>query len=107
MADEQKPKQEVISIIVRDQQGNTAFASEVTFKVKPTTKFSKIIDAYCAKKAIDSSTIRFMFDGNRIQKDSTPQELEMEDSDIVDALVEQIGGAVCCSPVSSSSSWHF
>jgi small ubiquitin-related modifier len=36
--------------------------------------------------------IRFLFDGERIQPNSTPAQLEMEDEDEIDAMVEQHGG---------------
>ncbi len=46
-------KAETINIVVRDQTGG-----EVHFKVKPQTKFSKVIDAYCSKKAVSPDTMR-------------------------------------------------
>eukprot|EP00798_Chlamydomonas_sp_ICE-L_P021030 gene21030-27899_t len=79
---EQKTKQEVINIVVKDQSG-----TEVTFKVKPSTKFGKIMDAYCTKKALDPNTVKFLFDGTKIQRDKTPLELEIEDGDNVDANI--------------------
>mmetsp|Transcript_13915 Transcript_13915/g.30053 ORF Transcript_13915/g.30053 Transcript_13915/m.30053 type:complete len:98 (-) Transcript_13915:352-645(-) len=79
--------QQTISIAVRDQAG-----TEVFFKVKPQTKFQKVFEAYCQKKAVDINSIRFVYDGVRISKDSSPVELGMEDGDVVDAVVEQVGG---------------
>jgi small ubiquitin-related modifier len=55
-------------------------------------QFTKVFDAYCSKKAITAASIKFLFDGNRIQADETPSQLDMADGDIVDALVEQVGG---------------
>jgi len=80
-------KNETISIVVRDQTGG-----EVHFKVKPHTKFAKVFDAYCSKKAVGADTIRFMFDGSRLTREQTPAELEMADEDVIDAVVEQLGG---------------
>ncbi|KAG1681636.1 hypothetical protein FOA52_014145 [Chlamydomonas sp. UWO 241] len=79
-------KAETINVLVRDQTGG-----EVHFKVKPQTKFGKVMDAYCNKKAVDPASMRFMFDGSRIQKEHTPAQLDMEDGDVVDAVVEQLG----------------
>mmetsp|Transcript_29833 Transcript_29833/g.47976 ORF Transcript_29833/g.47976 Transcript_29833/m.47976 type:complete len:93 (+) Transcript_29833:2-280(+) len=68
-------------------------SSEVQFKVKDTIKFQKIFDAYCAKKGIDDQqAVRFRFDGHRLEKEKTPKEVEMEDGDIIDVFVEQLGG---------------
>ena len=78
---------QTVNIIVRDQQGG-----EVHFKVKPNTKFTKVFDAYCNKKAVAIDAYTFMFDGVRVQKDQTPNELEMSDSDVIDALMTQLGG---------------
>ncbi|WIA14529.1 hypothetical protein OEZ85_003048 [Tetradesmus obliquus] len=85
-----QPKQEgqVINLIVKDQQG-----SEVHFKVKSHTKLEKVMKAYCDKKAIEQTAVRFVFDGQRVNPQSTPQNLGMEDGDIIDCFMEQIGGS--------------
>ncbi|GAX73746.1 hypothetical protein CEUSTIGMA_g12692.t1 [Chlamydomonas eustigma] len=94
MADQMKQEEgtapapaETINIIVRDQSGG-----EVHFKVKPHTKFTKVFDAYCSKKAIVKDSIKFLFDGQRIGSDQSPRELDMSDGDMVDAVIEQLGG---------------
>ena len=38
-------------------------------------------------------SVRFLFDGNRISPNQTPEELDMEDNDVIDVMVEQQGGA--------------
>ncbi|KAK9814255.1 hypothetical protein WJX72_003009 [[Myrmecia] bisecta] len=88
---ETKPKveggSETIQLKVKDQTGG-----EVHFKVKTTTKFEKIMQAYCQKKSIDMAGMRFLFEGTRINNTSTPADLGMEDDDIIDAVMEQVGG---------------
>ena len=42
------------------------------------------------------SSVRFLFDGNRVNPNQTPQELEMEDGDVIDVMVEQQGGGAAC-----------
>jgi small ubiquitin-related modifier len=80
---ETKPKVEagaedgIISVRVKDQTGG-----EVVFKVKKTTKFSRILDAFCQKKAWDATQVRFVFDGQRLNRDATPEELDMESGDV-------------------------
>ena len=66
--------------------------TEVYFKVKKTTKLKKLMDAYCARVGKEAGSIRFLFDGDRIQEDATPDQLGMEDEDEIDAMVEQQGG---------------
>ncbi len=87
MADE-KPGNEHLSLKVKAQDGN-----EVFFKVKRTTQFHKVMGAYCKKVGADMESVRFLFDGQRLQPNQTPQEVGMEDEDVIDAMVMQTGGA--------------
>lgn len=88
-----KSKAEVkhLNIKVKSPTGN-----EVFFKVKPTTQFSKVMKAYCAKIGATPKSVRFLFDGVRIREEQTPQDLELEDEDEIDAMVEQMGGGLSC-----------
>lgn len=88
---ETKPKVEggqALQLVVKDQNG-----TEVHFRVKTKTKFEKIIAAYCQKKGIDASSIRFVHEGQRVQRHDTPEDLGMEDNDSIDAITEQTGGS--------------
>ncbi|KAG7669309.1 hypothetical protein Ndes2526B_g05613 [Nannochloris sp. 'desiccata'] len=92
--EETKPKLEggsdaVISLKVKDQAGG-----EVVFKIKATTKFGRVLDAYCQKKAWDVAQVRFVFDGERVKPEQTPQEIGLEDGDCIDAILEQLGGCL-------------
>ena len=55
-------------------------------------QFNKVFDAYCSKKAVSAESIKFLFDGERIRPDQSPVQLEMADGDVIDAVVEQVGG---------------
>merc|ERR1719317_103628 len=76
-----------LNLKVKSQDGN-----EVYFKVKKTTQLGKLMNAYCSRVGKDMSTVRFLFDGERIQNEATPEQLDMEDEDEIDAMVEQHGG---------------
>ncbi|KAJ7187149.1 ubiquitin-related domain-containing protein [Mycena filopes] len=65
---------------------------EVFFKIKRSTKLSKLQGAYASKVGKDVGSIRFLYDGSRINDDDTPMSLEMEDNDTIDVMVEQVGG---------------
>ncbi|TFK51262.1 ubiquitin-like protein [Heliocybe sulcata] len=71
----------------------TSSGEEVFFKIKRNTKLSKLQAAYAAKVGKDVGSIRFLYDGQRINEDDTPASLEMEDSDTIDVMVEQVGGS--------------
>ncbi|KAI0710692.1 ubiquitin-related domain-containing protein [Earliella scabrosa] len=66
---------------------------EVFFKIKRNTKLSKLQGAYANKVGKDVSSIRFLYDGERISDDDTPASLGMEDNDTIDVMVEQVGGS--------------
>jgi len=76
-----------INLRVVSQDGN-----EVYFKIKKQTALRKLMDAYCQRQGVDATSIRFLYDGQRIQAEQTPKELEMEDNDIIDAVLQQTGG---------------
>lgn len=86
MADESnvdvKPKLEqdddgTLSIKVRDQSNG-----EVVFKVKRTTKFKRVLDAFCSKKSWNAEQVRFIFDGQRVMEEHTPDDLGLENGDV-------------------------
>jgi Ubiquitin-2 like Rad60 SUMO-like len=77
----------------------------VYFKIKKQTPLRKLMDAYCQRQGISPNSIRFLYDGQRIQAERTPKEvcssttqhilvvthtfplqLDMEDSDIIGML---------------------
>jgi len=73
---------------VVDQEG-----SEVYFKIKRSTPLRKLMEAYCQRQAKSLDSIRFLYDGQRVQADSTPEQMDMEDNDIIDAVLQQTGGS--------------
>ncbi|KAI7833330.1 ubiquitin-related domain-containing protein [Kickxella alabastrina] len=85
---DEKPETEHINIKVV-----AADSSEVMFKIKRKTKLSKLMQAYCSRAGQAFGTVRFLVDGQRINGDNTPEELEMEDGDSIDAMTEQVGGS--------------
>ncbi|CAA3031966.1 small ubiquitin-related modifier 1-like [Olea europaea subsp. europaea] len=77
-----------ISLRVQNQVGN-----EVLFRIKRSSPLQSLMDGYCDKLATHFDTFVFLFDGSRISGSQTPDELEMEDEDVIDAMVYQNGGA--------------
>ncbi|CAF0736573.1 unnamed protein product [Rotaria sordida] len=66
--------------------------SEVHFKVKMTTSMGKLKKSYAERQGVGVATLRFLFDGKRINDDETPKQLEMEDNDTIEVYQEQVGG---------------
>lgn len=78
-----------LNLKVKAQDG-----SEVFFKVKRTTQFRKLMDAYCARMGVAGGNFRFLFDGDRLRPEQTPADCDMEDEDEIDAFREQTGGCL-------------
>ncbi|KAL8692436.1 MAG: hypothetical protein Q9218_002536 [Villophora microphyllina] len=74
---DEPPKTEHLNIKVTDNN------NEVFFKIKRTTALSKLMNAFCERQGKNLSTVRFLFDGAR---------LEMADGDTLEVHQEQIGG---------------
>ena len=47
--------------------------------------------AWCQRQGVSPNSVRFLFDGMRINNRQTPYELDMEDGDIIDVMIEQQG----------------
>lgn len=56
-----------LEIKFEDQHGNST-----AFKLKPTTPLKKAMDVYCARHDAERRTLRFLFEGNRVQEGDTP-----------------------------------
>jgi small ubiquitin-related modifier len=52
----------------------------------------KVFVAYASKKGVAPNSLRFLLDGDRIKGDQTPDDLDLQDGDQVDAVLEQVGG---------------
>jgi small ubiquitin-related modifier len=72
----------LLNIKVMSADGN-----EVYFKVKKTTKMGKVFKAYCQKLNLFVDCVRFLFDGVRVNDNQTPDELDMEGDEEIDALM--------------------
>ena len=44
----------------------------MNFKIKPTTKLGKVMSAFCDRQGMNMDTVRFYFDGVRVEKEMTP-----------------------------------
>ena len=64
----------------------------VQFKIKRNTPLRKLINAYCDRCRLAQNTIRFMFDGSRIDETDTPKSMDMEDGDTIEVFTQQTGG---------------
>merc|ERR1712226_1310500 len=67
-------------------------SNEIDFCVKMTTQMGKLKKSYSERVGVPVSSLRFLFDGRRINDDETPKQLEMEQDDVIEVYQEQTGG---------------
>lgn len=77
-----------LSVKVRSNVGD----NEVIYRIKYTTILDKVMRSFSQKMGVRYGTFRFIFDGDRLNPNDTPQKLEMDDLDVIDAFVRQQGG---------------
>jgi len=52
----------------------------------------KLKKSYSERVGVPVTSLRFLFDGRRINDDETPKQLEMENDDVIEVYQEQTGG---------------
>jgi hypothetical protein len=65
--DEAPQQSEHLNIKVTDNN------NEVFFKIKRTTQLKKLMDAFCDRQGKSFSTVRFLFDGTRVNPTDNPE----------------------------------
>uniref|UniRef100_A0A0M3IJE4 Small ubiquitin-related modifier n=1 Tax=Ascaris lumbricoides TaxID=6252 RepID=A0A0M3IJE4_ASCLU len=59
-------------------------SNEVHFRVKYGTSLVKLKKSYADRTGVVVESLRFLFDGRRINDDDTPKTLEMEEDDVIE-----------------------
>ncbi|KAJ8100755.1 ubiquitin-related domain-containing protein [Lipomyces tetrasporus] len=67
--------------------------NEVFFRIRKSTALKKLMDTFCERQGKARSSLRFLYDGERINETDTPDALGMQDGDTLEVHQEQIGGA--------------
>ncbi|KIN99246.1 hypothetical protein M404DRAFT_819622 [Pisolithus tinctorius Marx 270] len=68
---------------------------DITVKVKQNMPFQKIFDAAEKRFGKEPGTFKFVFEGKRLNPRETPASVGMENGDMIDAMLEQLGGGAC------------
>ncbi|KAL5705262.1 hypothetical protein ACHQM5_023590 [Ranunculus cassubicifolius] len=87
----EKERENYIRLKVKNQHDKNKDAVFV-MKMRKTTKLKKLMATYSDHLQMDFGEISFVFDGRRIKDDQTPNDLEMEEGDIIDAMLYMCGG---------------
>ncbi|KAI5780525.1 ubiquitin-related domain-containing protein [Geopyxis carbonaria] len=64
----QGPKEESEHLNIKVTDGN----NEVFFKIKRSTQLKKLMDAFCGRQGKSQNSVRFLFDGTRVQGSDSP-----------------------------------
>ncbi|KAG7534303.1 Ubiquitin-like domain superfamily [Arabidopsis thaliana x Arabidopsis arenosa] len=88
--DDKKPidQEQEAHVILKD-------GDEVLFKNKKSTPLRKLMYVYCDRRGLNLDAFAFIFDKyefRRIRGTETPDELDMEDGDVIYACHSQGGG---------------
>lgn len=52
------------------------------------------MEAFAKRQGTSPDTMRFLVDGGRVHADQTPEDLDMDDGDTIEAHRAQIGGCL-------------
>ena len=52
-------------------------SNEVFFKIKRTTQLKKLMDAFCERQGKTLQSVRFLFDGTRVQPTDSPESVSL------------------------------
>ncbi|GKC31743.1 small ubiquitin-related modifier 1-like protein [Tanacetum coccineum] len=63
--------------------------NEDFFRIERSTQLKKLVSAYCDRKSVEINSIAFLFDGRHLRGEHTLDELEMEEGDVIDAMLHQ------------------
>jgi hypothetical protein len=73
--------------LIRDQHGTKTF-----FKIRRDIKLSKVFSAYSKRRGVEVTSLRFTFEGQRLDENDTPGKLDISEGDQIDVFQEQTGG---------------
>ena len=51
--------------------------------VRSDTKFAQVFDAYCVSQGRARDSVKFLFDGDVVQPNATPAQLDIDEDDMV------------------------
>ena len=52
--------------------------NEVFFKIKRTTQLKKLMDAFCERQGKSAGSVRFLFDGTRVNPTDNPDSVSVQ-----------------------------
>ena len=69
-----------LKVVIHGQEDS----SEIRFRVKKTKQMQKLKKSYAESVGFPVTSLRFLFDGRRINDNETPKALDMEQDDVIE-----------------------
>ena len=66
------------------------------FRVHRCARLEKVFKLFSEMKGVRLSSLRFLWNGDRVYGHETAADLELKEGDDIDCLLEQIGGGEDC-----------
>lgn len=76
-------------------QATPVYVQQVMYLIKyyafsfQTDPLEKLVTAYCEFRKLPRSRLKFLFDGDELKGGETPEQLDMENEDVIDVRVKQ------------------
>jgi hypothetical protein len=61
-------------------------------QVKKSTKLGMVFKAYAKHIGVEPVTLAFLYDGHRIDANTPVKQQELENDDVIDAMIHTVGG---------------
>lgn len=92
---EQKPvidqgvsdESQYVTVKVRSPDGE-----QVLYRIKKKTRLQKLMNSYCQRTGQNEHSIRFLFEGERLRPEMTAEDVGLQEGDLIDAMISQVGG---------------
>jgi len=81
-----------LALFLNPRRRELISAPKIFSSLSHNVRIKQIFDAFLQRKSLQPGSVRFLFDGERVREDQSPQELDMEDGDSLDVMMEQVGG---------------
>ena len=76
----------LINLKIVSQDGTDIF-----FRTRMRSPLILLFYAYASRQGVHMNSVRFLFDGHTVHSSETPAGLDMEDGDVIDVMVDQMG----------------
>jgi Ubiquitin-2 like Rad60 SUMO-like len=80
-----------LTIAMRLLNGEKEFVHH--YALKRATKLKRLAEAWCRTVQGDSVQFRYVFEGTSVDLERTPEQLGMENGDVIEVFTKQYGGA--------------